>query len=63
MRPRTIAALVLIILSLALVLQSVRALINASTFDTTVALSAALLVSAALLLLAGVTLALRPLHA
>ena len=63
MRPRTIAALVLIILSLALVLQSVRALINASTFDTTVALSAALLVSAALLLLVGVTLALRPLHA
>jgi len=63
MGPRTIAAVVLIILGLALVLQSVRALINAPTFDTTVALSAALLVSATLLLLVGVTLALRPLHA
>ncbi len=59
MRPRTIAALVLLALGLYLALQGALTFISAPALDNGLALSALLLVSAALVLLAGVMLAVR----
>jgi hypothetical protein len=62
MRLRTIAALVLIAVGVYLGLQGVLVLISGPALDTSLALSLLLLASAALLLLLGVTLAVRRSH-
>lgn len=62
MRPRTIGALVLIAIGLYLGLQGVLALISAPALANSLALIVSLLAASALLLLAGVTLAVRRPH-